>query len=130
MVTKVCYFGLICSILCLKIRITLLISVTPTTRWGTPTDASAATAAHPLLSSAMSSSNDSDWPVHCCLNHKYVYFNPNDLRWMHAYLASLTVLPQSTFDRDRRQTERHSTVTKVRLKDVCNQIWLHRLSCL
>ena len=38
--------------------------VTPRRRWGTPTDAFAATAAHRRLSSATWSNDDIDWPVH------------------------------------------------------------------
>ena len=38
--------------------------VTPRRRWGTPTDAFAATVAHRRLSSATQSNDDIDWPVY------------------------------------------------------------------
>ena len=55
-------------------------SMTLKRRWSTPSDASAATVAHRLLSSAMHSSDDNDWPVNSLRLSLHVLRGPPLLR--------------------------------------------------
>ena len=68
--------------------------MTPTHRWGTLTDAFAVMAAHRLLSSAMYSDDNSDWPVHSLIlsfHHLHYHSLYYDFRQhvMTAYMAKL-----------------------------------------
>ena len=58
----------------ISIGVQQLTPVTPKRRWGgTPTDASAAVVTHRLLSSAMYSNDDNDWPVHSWMLFSVTY---------------------------------------------------------